>query len=302
MSDSDTSDLVRLGCELVEKATKLMEEGRFKKAYPIFVQAAKINNPDGCYRAALCCELGVGNKKDDHAAFQLFRKGASLGHPLSMWRLAKIYLEGEFKQHRNLKEGLKWLKRAADCALPNRPDPLYELARFYEPDANCPLIIPDPFYALELYREAASWNYAPALHRLGRCYELGQLCCQVDPEASITYYTRAAEQGYPPAELALAKWWASGYLDLMQASETEAFYWTRKAAEHGLPQAQYELGTLYEGGIGVKESEAEAIKWYEKALRKGYAKASFRLEAINYRKEQSHPKQSVLVKLLKRIF
>ena len=37
------------------------------------------------------------------------------------------------------------------------------------------------------------------------------------------------------------------------------------AAEQGSPEAQYELGTMYENGIGVARNIAEAIRFYRLA-------------------------------------
>ena len=44
-------------------------------------------------------------------------------------------------------------------------------------------------------------------------------------------------------------------------------------AEGGLPEAQLNLGLLYEKGQGVPQDYAEALKWYRKAAEQGNAKA-----------------------------
>lgn len=43
----------------------------------------------------------------------------------------------------------------------------------------------------------------------------------------------------------------------------------RKAAEHGDPIAQFNLGTAYETGDGVQKDHEQAIAWYQKAADQG---------------------------------
>ena len=44
-------------------------------------------------------------------------------------------------------------------------------------------------------------------------------------------------------------------------------------AEHGLAEAQYNLGVMYSKGQGVPRDDAEAVKWYRMAAAQGYARA-----------------------------
>lgn len=48
-------------------------------------------------------------------------------------------------------------------------------------------------------------------------------------------------------------------------NEKEALIWYNKAAEQGNPGAQFNLGVLYENGIGTPIDYAKANKWYRKA-------------------------------------
>jgi thiol-disulfide isomerase/thioredoxin len=51
----------------------------------------------------------------------------------------------------------------------------------------------------------------------------------------------------------------------------------RRAAEQGDPEAQSQLGDLYQRGNGVPEDAAEAGAWFRRAAGQGYADAQFRL-------------------------
>ena len=60
--------------------------------------------------------------------------------------------------------------------------------------------------------------------------------------------------------------------DSVPQSEEEAVRWYRKAAEQGLPQAQYCLGNMYKTGNGMEEKdESEAVRWFLKAAEQDVA-------------------------------
>jgi uncharacterized protein len=52
-----------------------------------------------------------------------------------------------------------------------------------------------------------------------------------------------------------------------------AYRLIKPLAEGGLPEAQFNLGLMYEKGQGVPQDYAEALKWYCKAAEQGNAKA-----------------------------
>ena len=52
------------------------------------------------------------------------------------------------------------------------------------------------------------------------------------------------------------------------------------AAAQGVPEAQFNLGTMYENGEGVAESHVEALRWYEQAGARGLVVAQAALGSI----------------------
>ena len=46
---------------------------------------------------------------------------------------------------------------------------------------------------------------------------------------------------------------------------------TMAEANQGAAYAQYNLGVMYDNGMGVPENDAEAVKWYRKAADQGNA-------------------------------
>ena len=55
-----------------------------------------------------------------------------------------------------------------------------------------------------------------------------------------------------------------------------------EAAKQGLPDAQFNLGNMYENGQGVKQDYSKAREWYEKAAKQGHARAQNNLGFMYY--------------------
>lgn len=264
------------------------------KSFNLYVQASKQNHAEATFRAAICYELGVGTKQDNMRAMQFYRKAAALGNNLAMHKLALTLLYGKLGQRRNLKEGISWLKRAANNADVNHPEALHDLAQCFEKEKGCPILIADEYYARELYMRAADFGFAPSQFRLGACYEFGLLGVEKDAAQSIKWYSKAAVQGFPEAELALASWYLDGHPKILKPDEFTSFRWVKKAAERAYPKAIYILGSYYEKGVGVQEDLEEAKRLYKEATVKGYQKAKTKLEELR-KAEASGQKQSCVI-------
>ncbi|MBW2520905.1 MAG: sel1 repeat family protein [Deltaproteobacteria bacterium] len=62
----------------------------------------------------------------------------------------------------------------------------------------------------------------------------------------------------------------------------QAVDWYRQAAEQGHANSQYNLGVMYDNGIGVLKDYSEAVDWYLKAAKQGHAKAQNNLGNMLY--------------------
>ncbi|KAI9323586.1 hypothetical protein BX666DRAFT_1888308 [Dichotomocladium elegans] len=255
-------------------------KNEFDKAFPLFVQATKHHHPDAAYRAAKCYEDGLGTRREGSKAVQFYRKAATLSHPGAMYRLGVAEMNGELGISKNARDGVKWLKRAAEAATSEYPHAIHELALLHEKGIENVVFV-DLDYAVSLYAQAAELGYAPAAFRLGQCYEYGKLNCKQDPALSIHYYTIAAQQGHREACFALTAWYLVGSPGILPQSDEEAYIWARRAAEKDLPKAEYAVGYFTEVGIGIAKDAAEAMHWYKKAAEHGDKRAIQRLQGKN---------------------
>ena len=62
----------------------------------------------------------------------------------------------------------------------------------------------------------------------------------------------------------------------------EAARWYRAAAEQGNPNAENNLGVLYESGRGVPRDKREALRWFRAAAAKGHPGAKEALRQMGY--------------------
>ena len=203
------------------------------RAFPLFIAASKHGHAEAGYRAALCYEFGWGCRKDFARAVQFHRQSASKNHPGAMSRLGRACLVGDLGLVNRYKEGLKWLKRAAESADFQYNSAPYELGLLHETGYGDD-IFRDESYAAQLFTQSADLGHVEANYRLGDSYEHGKLSCPKDPALSVHFYTGAASRGHPLAMMALCAWYMIGAEPVLEKDEGEAYQWARQAAECGM--------------------------------------------------------------------
>lgn len=240
-----------------------------KEAFSLYHSAAKQGHAQSAYRVAVCCEIGQeeggGTKRDPFKAVQWYKRAAALGDTPAMYKMGMINLKGLLGQALNPREGVSWLKRAADRADEENPHALHELALMYLNAGGNDIIVRDEQYASQLFHQAAELGYKFSQFKLGTAYEYGLMGCPIDNRTSIIWYTHAAAQGEHQSELALSGWYLTGSEGILSQNDTEAYLWARKAATAGLAKAEYAMGYFTEVGIGSAANLDDAKRWYWRA-------------------------------------
>lgn len=95
-----------------------------------------------------------------------------------------------------------------------------------------------------------------------------------DPAQNLHAYQQAAEQGDPEAQLQLGLLYEQG--NGVARDQEEALNWFTLAAEQGNAAAQANLGDLFEFGDGIRSNKA-AAHYYRLAARQGYRDAQLDL-------------------------
>lgn len=93
--------------------------------------------------------------------------------------------------------------------------------------------------------------------------------------ADMEALRKRAEAGDTRAQFDIGSMYEQG-LGVRQ-DYAEAARWYRRAGERGDVRAQYNLGIMFQNGWGVPQNDARAVQWYRKAALQGMAPAQYNL-------------------------
>jgi|26BtaG_2_1085354.scaffolds.fasta_scaffold12405_2 hypothetical protein len=107
---------------------------------------------------------------------------------------------------------------------------------------------------------------------------LALLMLSITPAISMSLIEtkKLAEQGDIDAQLDLGSMYEKGIG--VEQDYTKAFSLYQEIS--GVPQAQYRLGSMYEKGVGVEQNSLKAIYWYQEAAESGVPQAQYRLGSM----------------------
>lgn len=89
-----------------------------------------------------------------------------------------------------------------------------------------------------------------------------------------------AQSGNTLAQFELGLMYCAGKVPGIPQDCKEGAKWYRLAADQGDADAQFNLGNLYNDGLGVPQDYKEAAKWYRLAAEKGTTDAQFNLGVL----------------------
>ena len=89
-------------------------------------------------------------------------------------------------------------------------------------------------------------------------------------ETALKEWRPLAEQGdsYSQYNLGLMYDYGLGVIE----DDAQAVYWYRKAAEQSHAKGQYSIGYMYASGRGIAKDDTQAVYWFRKAAEQGEAK------------------------------
>jgi len=126
-------------------------------------------------------------------------------------------------------------------------------------------------------------------YREGKRHLDGTDGARVDHEKAFVHLCRAANQGHPDAQNEVGFMYDNGMG--VEEDKVEAERWFRKSALQGSPTAQFNLGDAYFYGYGMEKNLQEAIVWYRQSADQGFPPAKDKILEIiasgNFLKEMS---------------
>lgn len=264
-----------------------LEWGRFgqredkKEAFRCYSRAADRGYVRAEYRIGMLYE----SYNDPAKALRHYHRGVDAGDAASCYRLGMMTLRGQHGQQQDYKRGLELIKQSAAGCDENAAQGAYVygmlLARQL-PQIEVPehMLQYDEQMARENIQKAAFMKFAKAQAKMGSMYELGALGCEFNPALSMHYNALASKQGEADADMALSKWFLVGADKIFPKNEELAFTYAERAAQTGLPTAEFALGYFNEIGMYVPVNLDRARDWYEKAAKHGNVDAKGRLEGL----------------------
>ena len=97
-----------------------------------------------------------------------------------------------------------------------------------------------------------------------------------EKQIGLEWLKKSAEQSFPPALISLAKIYEAG--NIAPKSLEKAFITYKLAANQNDASAQYQVGRMYQAGIGTKLNQQLAYRWFEKAASQGLREAQQALQ------------------------
>jgi len=131
---------------------------------------------------------------------------------------------------------------------------------------------------IKLLEDKAFDKVAEAQHDLAALYTAGQAGVTQNFERAAFWFEQAAHQNLPNAAYNLGVLYQQG---LGQEQDIErALDWYRRAALSGHAEAQYNLGTAYIESVGTRYNPAMAAAFFEQAAYAGIVEAAYNLGLI----------------------
>jgi len=132
-------------------------------------------------------------------------------------------------------------------------------------------------FASMIYKEESLWQYSDSTYSCSQPDSLQYYSYDLkegidffesgEHEKALNIFRRLAEKGDPEAQFNLGLMYDNG-MGLMQNSE-KALKWYKASAKQDFPKAQNNLGMMYDYGRGVVQDKTEAVKWYKLAAAQG---------------------------------
>ena len=238
------------------------------------------------------------NRGDDDAAAVIAAPLAEAGDAIWQFVLGAHYKDG-MGVEQDKQAALAWFQRSADQGF---PEAIFYLGVMYLTGDG---VVQDTARGLRLFEESATLGYADAECTLGLFYSADkplradqeledafsstesvsvhlirtdERLLPIDLERSFFWFRRAADQGVPDAQYAIGQAYQSG-----EGVETDlalAFQWFLRAAKQGVPEAQFELANAYAQGLGTTRDRKRSERWIKQAAKQGHREAIMLLESM----------------------
>jgi TPR repeat protein len=211
---------------------------------PSTLRDANSGNPHASFSLGFAFTTGSGVPQDQTQAAAWYARAARQGHEQAATLLGSRYLRGIGVPQDDATAAF-WFALGAERG---DREALTALGLLYAAGRG---VQRDLAMAVRLWTLAGS---GAALRLLGDAHACG-FGVELNPAQALVFYRQAPEF----SGLELARMYRSGCG--VPLDEQAAATWLRREADQGNPEAQIELGEMFEDGAGVERSSFEAYQW-----------------------------------------
>ncbi len=226
------------------------------------LQAAQRGDPNAQFQIGDLFMTGRGVQRDPAAAAGWYRAAAQQGHAAAAGNLGVLYANG-WGVPQSDAEAVNWFQMAANAGAAGGEN---NLGAMYIAGRG---VAQSDALGAKWVSSAAQLGVPEAQYALGTLYANGRGVPRDDAQA-VKWLKAAAAQGYVPAQLVLGRMYLAGAG--VPRDYPEAMRNFRSA---DTPEAWYQMGLMYQQGLGAVASDAEAAVWWLKAAQRGSAEAQF---------------------------
>jgi TPR repeat protein len=195
------------------------------------------------------------------------------GHLLSGLALSSWYtMSGERERGVDILKRLALLKNSEAMVRLGDIYDMYGTEFGYHPPNDA-----KPESSFQWFKAAAQLSNSYAMYKLGNIYERG-INRKKSLDSAMYWYRQSSDHGESISSSTIALFYLRG--DIVRQNVGEGMQWMQKAVRQDLASGYFELGTVYEKGIGVEPDLARAHEYYSKADSAGYPVAKRAIQKL----------------------
>ncbi len=237
------------------------------EAFRWYGLAAEQDNADGWFGLFSCYREGIGTPKDDVRAFECCRRAAELGCLSAIANMGLLLRQG-LGCEADEAAAMEWLRQGADQG---NVDSWHSLACLLQAQGTTDA----EREAFEWFHKAAEQGLAESQANVAILLETGT-GCEADPAKAALWWKRAAEQNVPLAQYRHALY----LLSEDSPNRKKGLEFLRKAADAGVPDAEYLFGNMIISGEVSGVSRERGIAYLRTAANAGVSRAAVLLQAM----------------------
>ncbi|PIU04147.1 MULTISPECIES: tetratricopeptide repeat protein [Methylobacterium] len=230
--------------------------------------SARTPVPERSYRSAReALRTGVReyNAGDKEGAARALEYAAGQGHALALWKLGRMYADGDGVPHDDLK-AFEYFSKIADANTDDGPDApdsgvvssaFTALGGYFLDGIKGTYVRPNPERAYDMFNYAASYFGDPnAQYNLARLY-LDGTGVEADAKQAARWFNLAAEKGHRPAQALLGDLLVNG-MGGISAQRVRGLAWLALARQGAEGRKDDWIVTLYEKNWAAASADDRA--------------------------------------------